>query len=267
MDMGTGTTPYSEFVDRPDAERQRRHTVRHACWRALCSCCFTPEPRGRLIRFNAGRPTERRYARNVTKNTKYSPLTFVPKLLFEQFRYFFNLYYLLVALSQFFPPLQIGLLFTYIAPLIFVLTVTMAKEAYDDVQRWRTDVAINQETYERLLPTGETEPVKAQDILVGHLIRVSTDQRVPADLVMLRTHDASGTAFVRTDQARARPTHRRPHHPSRSPPLGCECLRFGSARWRDRLEASPRRAVVSEAAVRRRARRRRAHSACRPNHA
>lgn len=35
---------------------------------------------------------------------------------------------------------------------------------------------------------------------VGQLIRVTSDQRVPADLVMLRTHDASGTAFVRTDQ-------------------------------------------------------------------
>ena len=76
----------------------------------------------------------------------------------------------------------------------------MVKEAYDDVQRWRTDLAINHERYERLLPSGAVEGVKAQDICVGHVIRVSTDQRVPADLVMLRTHDMSGTAFVRTDQ-------------------------------------------------------------------
>ena len=55
-----------------------------------------------------------------------------------------------------------------------------------------------------LLPSGAVEGVKAQDICVGHVIRVSTDQRVPADLVMLRTHDPSGTAFVRTDQARKR---------------------------------------------------------------
>lgn len=137
-----------------------------------------------------------RYPRNAVKNTKYSPITFVPKVLFEQFRYFFNLYFLLVALSQLFPPLQIGLLFTYIAPLVFVLAVTMTKEAYDDVQRWRTDLSINNERYERLLPNGNVEQMRAQDIEVGHLIRVRTDQRVPADLVMLRTHDASGSAFV-----------------------------------------------------------------------
>ena len=76
----------------------------------------------------------------------------------------------------------------------------MVKEAYDDVQRWRTDLSINKEAYERLLHSGETDSVRAQDIQVGHLIRVHTDQRVPADLVMLRTHDASGSAFVRTDR-------------------------------------------------------------------
>jgi hypothetical protein len=31
----------------------------------------------------------------------------VPQVLYEQFRYFFNLYFLLVALSQFIPALQV----------------------------------------------------------------------------------------------------------------------------------------------------------------
>ena len=70
-----------------------------------------------------------------------------PQVLFEQFSYFFNLYFLLIALSQFFPPLQIGLLFTYIAPLVFVVAVTMFKEGYDDVQRYRTDRSINLQEY------------------------------------------------------------------------------------------------------------------------
>ena len=195
---------YQAFVDQERerqllGRKQRAKTFWSCC--SWCWCCFSRPAQHRLIKLNAGRPTKRRqYSRNAVKNTKYTPLTFVPKLLYEQFRYFFNLYYLIVALSQFFPPLRIGLLFTYIAPLVFVLAVTMVKEAYDDVQRWRTDLAINHERYERLLPSGAVEGVKAQDICVGHVIRVSTDQRVPADLVMLRTHDMSGTAFVRTDQ-------------------------------------------------------------------
>ena len=73
---------------------------------------------------------------NVVRNQKYRAATFVFAVLYEQFRYFFNLYFLLVALSQFVPELQVGFLFTYIAPLAFVLGVTLTKEGYDDYQRY-----------------------------------------------------------------------------------------------------------------------------------
>ncbi|KAF8487735.1 hypothetical protein F5888DRAFT_1718270 [Russula emetica] len=45
--------------------------------------------------------------------------------LYEQLKFFFNLYFLLVALSQFIPAFRTGFLITYIAPLAFVLLVTM----------------------------------------------------------------------------------------------------------------------------------------------
>lgn len=35
---------------------------------------------------------------------------------------------------------------------------------------------------------------------VGDLIIVDKDERVPADLILLRTSESSGTVFVRTDQ-------------------------------------------------------------------
>jgi len=54
----------------------------------------------------------------------------------------------MIALSQFIPVLKVGFLFTYIAPLAFVLIVTLAKEAVDDIQRWRKDNEINRFQYE-----------------------------------------------------------------------------------------------------------------------
>lgn len=44
----------------------------------------------------------------MIRNQKYSVLTFVPIVLFQQFRFFFNMYFLLVALSQLVPVLRIG---------------------------------------------------------------------------------------------------------------------------------------------------------------
>lgn len=49
-----------------------------------------------------------RYPANIVRNQKYNAFTFLPIVFYEQFKFFFNLYFLLVALSQFIPALKIG---------------------------------------------------------------------------------------------------------------------------------------------------------------
>jgi len=137
---------------------------------------------------------------NVVRNQKYRAATFVVEVLYEQFRFFFNLYFLLVALSQFIPELQVGFLFTYIAPLVFVLTVTLVKEGYDDYQRYVRDKEANSQRYERLQADGKKKSVPSADLKVGDVVFVPSGARVPADMLLLRTSDKSGTVFIRTDQ-------------------------------------------------------------------
>jgi phospholipid-translocating ATPase len=79
------------------------------------------------------------YVDNRISNTKYNVFTFVPKVLYEQFRYFFNLFFLLIALSQMFKALRVGFLISFVGPLVFVLLVTMIKEANDDMKRYQKD--------------------------------------------------------------------------------------------------------------------------------
>lgn len=137
------------------------------------------------------------YASNALSNAKYSPVTFIPVILFEQFRFFFNLYFLLVALSQAIPALRIGYLSSYIVPLAFVLTVTMAKEAWDDILRRRRDSEANSEQYEVV---NKTRLVQSRHLKVGDLVRIHKNQRVPADMVLVRSSEDSGEIFIRTDQ-------------------------------------------------------------------
>ena len=54
-------------------------------------------------------------------------------MLFNQFKMFYNFFFLMIGLSQFIPALKVGFLITYIAPLAFVLIVTIAKEEFDDI--------------------------------------------------------------------------------------------------------------------------------------
>lgn len=84
---------------------------------------------------------------NAVSNAKYTPWSFLPRTLYNEFSYFFNMYFLLVALSQVIPALRIGYLSTYIAPLAFVISITLGKEASDDIQRRRRDAEANSEAY------------------------------------------------------------------------------------------------------------------------
>lgn len=105
-----------------------------------------------------------------------------------------------MALSQFIPSVKIGYLYTYWGPLGFVLTVTIFREAIDDFRRYQRDREVNSQKYRRLMRNGHLEMVPSSKLKVGDIIIVEKDQRVPADLVLLRTSDKSGAVFVRTDQ-------------------------------------------------------------------
>lgn len=140
------------------------------------------------------------FAPNVIRNQKYSLLSFIPMVLYEQFRFFFNMYFLVVALSQFIPAFQVGYLFTYVAPLVFVLLATMLKEGYDDWLRYKRDSEANSTRYDRLQIDGTVESKKSSELCVGDLLMLHCNQRIPADCVLLRCADETGSVFVRTDQ-------------------------------------------------------------------
>mmetsp|Transcript_16613 Transcript_16613/g.15898 ORF Transcript_16613/g.15898 Transcript_16613/m.15898 type:complete len:101 (+) Transcript_16613:307-609(+) len=90
-----------------------------------------------------GKTDEGFHPSNRIKNTKYNFITLIPIVLFNQFKYFYNLFYLAISLSQFIPILKVGFLFTYLGPLAFVLIMVLVKEAIEDIQRSKRDKEIN----------------------------------------------------------------------------------------------------------------------------
>jgi len=100
----------------------------------------------------SGQTRPRSFPSNKLDNQKYNLFTFLPLLLYNEFKLFFNMFFLAIAVSQFVPFLKVGLLVTYVAPLAFVLAVTMLKEAYDDFKRYQRDKELNLTKYEKLAP-------------------------------------------------------------------------------------------------------------------
>ncbi|KAI6135297.1 hypothetical protein EV401DRAFT_1899144 [Pisolithus croceorrhizus] len=196
-------------MDREDVEEstqmRRLQVSRHS---ATLSKSRSRQDKSRTIPFRPGDRFQTHFPPNMVRNQKYNLFTFFPFVLYEQFKFFFNLYFLLVALSQFIPALKIGFIFTYVAPLAFVLCVTMGKEAYDDYKRHLRDREANSQKYLILVPPlshnpdsgPHTRSVPSSTLRVGDLVMLEKNQRVPADMVLLRTSDPSGTCFIRTDQ-------------------------------------------------------------------
>ncbi|XP_058133904.1 probable phospholipid-transporting ATPase IIB isoform X3 [Dasypus novemcinctus] len=177
-------------------------------WKFLCtSCCDwlinicqrKKELKARTVWLGCPEKCEEKHPRNSIKNQKYNVFTFLPGVLYEQFKFFLNLYFLIVSCSQFIPALKIGYLYTYWAPLGFVLAVTIMREAVDEFRRFQRDKEVNSQLYSKLTVRGKVQ-VKSSDIQVGDLIIVEKNQRIPSDMVFLRTSEKAGSCFIRTDQ-------------------------------------------------------------------
>uniref|UniRef100_A0A672ST08 Phospholipid-transporting ATPase n=1 Tax=Sinocyclocheilus grahami TaxID=75366 RepID=A0A672ST08_SINGR len=138
---------------------------RSCCECLVHTCRRKKELKVRTVWLGHPEKCEEKYPKNAIKNQKYNIVTFVPGVLYQQFKFFLNLYFLVVACSQFVPSLKIGYLYTYWAPLGFVLAVTMVREAVDEVRRCRRDKEMNSQLYSKLTVRGKVQ-VKSSDIQI-----------------------------------------------------------------------------------------------------
>lgn len=134
--------------------------------------------------FNDGEVFPLSSTTNVMNNRKYNIFFFLPMFLWEQYKYFGNLYFLLLAITQFFDKLKVGFMITYIGPIIIILGFSLAKEIWDHYNTWRKDEEYNREKFE-VLRDNQWRLIDSAKIKVGDLVRLRKKQRVPADMIYL----------------------------------------------------------------------------------
>ena len=83
----------------------------------------------------------------------------------------------------------------------------MLKEAYDDINRYRRDKELNNTPCRRLTKAGFVT-VPAASLSVGDIVQLTAKDRVPADMLLLRTTSVNGAAFIKTDQLELRSTQK-----------------------------------------------------------
>jgi phospholipid-translocating ATPase len=139
------------------------------------------------------------YPQNIVRNQKYTWITFIPLVIMYQFRQFISIYFFLISASQLIPAYTVSPPISNVAPWCLVLFLTLLKEGIDDWKRYIRDKEANSQLYKKLTPSG-VHTVPSSSLRVGDIILLEKNQRIPADSVLLKTVDAAGHVFVRTDQ-------------------------------------------------------------------
>ncbi|KAJ3192220.1 hypothetical protein HK101_006874 [Irineochytrium annulatum] len=138
---------------------------------------------------------------NYIRTTKYTLLTFIPLNLYLQFKRFYNLYFLLGALSTlYFINNSSDNSLSWegqVFPLAIVLIFAAAKDAIEDYARYVSDREANNYTA-KVLKNGVKVEVLAKDIFPGDIIYVVKGEKFPVDAILIGTSYDDGTCFIET---------------------------------------------------------------------
>ncbi|XP_022095115.1 probable phospholipid-transporting ATPase IF isoform X2 [Acanthaster planci] len=139
---------------------------------------------------------QQKFPDNQIISSKYTIITFLPKNLFEQFRRIANFYFLLVAILQLAIDSPVSPI-TSIFPLVFVISVTAIKQAYEDWLRHKADNEVNKRPTQ-VVRDCQIKEVQSQQIHVGDIVKVMVEEELPCDMVLLSSQSEDGECYVTT---------------------------------------------------------------------
>jgi phospholipid-translocating ATPase len=172
-----------------------------------------------------GRPltddrTQKPHINNTIRSSKYNAWNFLPRQLFAQFSKLANFYFLCVSILQMIPGLSTTGTYTTIVPLLFFVSLSMAKEGLEDFRRYKLDKEENNRLANVLHAYGPVDtpkekearidstvveegqqqwvPVKWQNLRVGDVVKLLRDDAIPADIVLLHSSGPNDIACIET---------------------------------------------------------------------
>uniref|UniRef100_G3TCE5 Phospholipid-transporting ATPase n=1 Tax=Loxodonta africana TaxID=9785 RepID=G3TCE5_LOXAF len=139
------------------------------------------------------------YMNNRIRTTKYTLLNFVPRNLFEQFHRAANLYFLFLVVLNWVPLVEAFQKEITMLPLVVVLTIIAIKDGLEDYRKYKIDKQINNLVTKVYSPKEKKYIDRCwKDVTVGDFIRLSCNEVIPADMVLLFSTDPDGICHIET---------------------------------------------------------------------
>ncbi|XP_036083856.1 probable phospholipid-transporting ATPase VD isoform X4 [Rousettus aegyptiacus] len=191
-------------TNRDDNERPYNYSSLLACW---CKSSQTPKLAGKhRVVVPHLQPFKEEYEKfsgtyvnNRIRTTKYTLLNFVPRNLFEQFHRAANLYFLFLVVLNWVPLVEAFQKEITMLPLVVVLTIIAIKDGLEDYRKYKIDKQINN-LVTKVYSRKEKKYVEQcwKDVAVGDFIRLSCNEVIPADMVLLFSTDPDGICHIET---------------------------------------------------------------------
>ena len=149
------------------------------------------------INNNEKNKNEFHFKNNKIDTTKYNIITFLPKGLLYQFMRLANVYFLFTAILQCIPVISPLGSATALFPIIFVLSVSLIREAYEDCKRANLDKLQNSVKC-KVYRNEEWIDIESGNLELGEIVIVEQEEIFPADLVLLDSPLPEGICFIET---------------------------------------------------------------------
>lgn len=137
---------------------------------------------------------------NRISSNKYTPYNFVPKSLLIQFHHYCNLYFLGIGFLQIIEKISNtdGQPTIYI-PLVFILLLTMVKDLYEEVNRYKYDKLENEQIVQYYdSQKGQFRNIMWQNIHIGMVLKISNNQQIPCDMLILQQKHNDRNIYIET---------------------------------------------------------------------
>ncbi|XP_033891147.2 phospholipid-transporting ATPase VD-like isoform X1 [Acipenser ruthenus] len=175
---------------------------------ARCSTTYQPSKSGGkhrtvipcLARFDEDyEKVSKSYMNNSIRTTKYTLLNFIPMNLFEQFHRVANLYFLFIVVLNWVPLVEAFQKEITVIPLVVVLTIIAFKDGLEDYRRYNFDKQINN-ILTKVYSKKHRQYVDKcwKEVHVGDFIRLSCNEIIPADMVLIYSSDPDGICHIET---------------------------------------------------------------------
>ncbi|KAL4496106.1 hypothetical protein ABPG72_015528 [Tetrahymena utriculariae] len=137
------------------------------------------------------------FSSNFIKTSKYTVWNFFPLCLLLQFKRYANVYFLIIAILQSIPAISPLNPLSAWAPLVIVIGISMAREGYEDYQRYKSDLEMNSSTT-TVYRDSKFITCKWGEVLVGDLVKIVENETFPSDIIVLNTSNEGGVCFIET---------------------------------------------------------------------